>query len=201
MMDSRMIETRMKDLQKLMDELICGDEQRAEAAVHQIAAHGEKAAVLLVELYRHPDADVRWWALRTIAEIPSEQSKNTLINGLGDEDSSVRYCAVLGLRQQPTTEAIPTLIDLLNNPDQLLARLASDALIQSGEGAVPALLAVMENGPQNARLEAVRALAHIGDKRSIPELFSALEEGSAMLEYWANEGLEKMGVGMVFFKP
>jgi HEAT repeat protein len=51
------------------------------------------------------------------------------------------------------------------------------------------------------RLEAVRALAYIGDKRSIPQLFQALDEDSAMLEYWANEGLQKMGIGMMFYKP
>jgi HEAT repeat protein len=201
MLDSRMIEPRMKDLQKLIEELTCGDEQRAEAVVLRIADFGEEAAVLLQELTNHPDAEVRWWALRAMTEIPSERSKNTLLSALGDDDQGVRYCAVVGLRQLPTAEAIPTLIDLLNSPDQMLARLASDALIHNGEEAVPALLAAMENGPHNARLEAVRALAHIGDKRSIPELFSALEEGSAMLEYWANEGLEKMGIGMVFFKP
>jgi HEAT repeat protein len=196
-----MMDSRMKDLQKLIEELTCGDEQRAEAASHEIVAYDEKAAKQLQELYNHRDADVRWWVVRAISEISSERSKNTLIKALGDEDGSVRYCAVLGLRQQPTTEAISALIDLLKSPDQLLARLASDALIQCREEAVPALLEVIENCPQNARVEAMRALAYIGDKRSIPEMFSALEEGSAMLEYWANEGLERMGIGMIFFKP
>lgn len=191
----------MTTLQKLLDELTCGRDQHAESVVHRIASYGERAAIKLQVLYRHSDADIRWWALRTISEIPSECSKNTLMSGLGDEDCGVRYCALLGLRQQPTPQAIPTLINLLHNPDQLVTRLAADALIQCSEEAVPALLEVMKNGPQDARLEAVRALAHIGDKRSIPDLFRALDEDSAMLEYWANEGLEKMGIGMVFFKP
>ena len=51
------------------------------------------------------------------------------------------------------------------------------------------------------RLEAARALSEIGDTRAIPVLFKALEEGSVVLEYWASEGLEKMGVGMTFFEP
>lgn len=191
----------MSALQKLMGELTCGDDQRAEAAVQKIAAFGESALEQLQELYGHSEVDVRWWALRTITEIPSERSKDTLIRALEDEDNDVRYCALLGLRQQPSSQAIPNLIDLLTNPNQLLARLASDALIHHGEEAVPALLGVMQKGLQSARLEAVRALALIGDKRSIPELFNALEEDSAILEYWANEGLEKMGIGMVFFKP
>jgi HEAT repeat protein len=52
-----------------------------------------------------------------------------------------------------------------------------------------------------ARIQAARALALIGDTRAIPELFNALDGDSALLEYWAGEGLEKMGVGMVFFTP
>ena len=30
---------------------------------------------------------------------------------------------------------------------------------------------------------------------------NALDDSSALIEYWAGEGLEKMGVGMVFYKP
>ena len=44
-------------------------------------------------------------------------------------------------------------------------------------------------------------LAKIGDERAIPVLFEALDDSSALIEYWASEGLEKMGVGMVFYKP
>ena len=63
------------------------------------------------------------------------------------------------------------------------------------------LLDAMQHGEHLARLEAVRALAKIGDQRAIPALFEALDDSSALIEYWASEGLEKMGVGMVFYKP
>ena len=79
--------------------------------------------------------------------------------------------------------------------------LAADALATIGGPAVPDLLEVAQNGGQGARLEAIRALATIGDQRSLPLLFSLLDGESALMEYWANEGLERMGVGMAFFKP
>jgi HEAT repeat protein len=50
-------------------------------------------------------------------------------------------------------------------------------------------------------LEAARALALIGDQRAIPALFALLSEDSVMLDYWANEGLDKMGAGMVYLIP
>ena len=39
------------------------------------------------------------------------------------------------------------------------------------------------------------------DTRAIPALFKALEDESAIAQYWADEGLERMGVGQVYFKP
>ena len=80
-------------------------------------------------------------------------------------------------------------------------RLAGDALAAIGSQTVPLLLDAMQNGEHIVRLEAVRALAKIGDESAIPALFEALDDRSALIEYWANEGLEKMGVGMVFYKP
>jgi len=90
---------------------------------------------------------------------------------------------------------------MLSQGEALTRRLAGDALVAVGSPAVPALLEVMLAGQHLARLEAARALAKIGDERAIPALFAALDGSSALIEYWANEGLERMGVGMVFYKP
>jgi HEAT repeat protein len=53
----------------------------------------------------------------------------------------------------------------------------------------------------HARREAARSLAAIGDPRAVPALYEVLEDDSALLVYWAEQGLERMGVGMAFFKP
>jgi HEAT repeat protein len=90
---------------------------------------------------------------------------------------------------------------MLSDEDALTRRLAGDALAAIGSQTVPLLLDAMQNGEHIVRLEAVRALAKIGDESAIPALFEALDDRSALIEYWANEGLEKMGVGMVFYKP
>jgi HEAT repeat protein len=113
----------------------------------------------------------------------------------------VRQCAVLGLRQHPDAGCIAALARALGDEDPLVADLAVGALEAIGEPAVPALLDLMEKGAWAVRLKAVRALAMIGDERSIPALFAALDEDSALIEYWASEGLERMGVGMSFFTP
>jgi HEAT repeat protein len=139
--------------------------------------------------------------VRVLAEITDEEVPDLLLAALYDPNDAVRQAAALALRRQPNPSAVPHLTGLLSGPAALLARLAGDALAQIGEESVPILLEVVQNGPLAARLEAVRALALIGDQRSIPTLFEALDDESALVEYWANEGLERMGVGMVFFKP
>jgi HEAT repeat protein len=188
-------------LSDLLMELTSGDDQRAEAAALSVSAYGSKALSVLGPLAHSSQADHRWWAIRSLAELPDGQAGLYLIQALTDGDPAVRQCAALSLSQRPDERAVPALVEAMASKDALLARLAANALASTGAGAVPALLDVLENGRQPVRLEAARALAHIGDQRSIPALFDALDEDSALMEYWANEALERMGVGMMFFKP
>lgn len=191
----------MPTLQSLISNLISGDDQAAENSVESIAALGETALPALFGLLDSPNPEERWWALRALAVIPHPQVPPRLQQGLHDPDLNVRQCAALGLSQQPAAEAIPDLVNLLNDGDRLLARLASDALIASGSQAVSTLIETLENGSHPAKIEAVRALALIGDKNSIGALFKAWQEGSAIIQHWAEEGLNRMGVGMQFFTP
>ncbi len=197
----------MEDLHQLAAELSCGDDERAEAAVKKMAAQGQAAVPALVELLTAPrdggqeeKADARWWSVRALAEFRGEEAVKALIDALQDPEPSVRQGAALALRQQAARQSVPALVGALDDPDYLTGHLAADALVAVGEGAVPALIEVMEAGSHAARVNAVRALAMIGDQRAIPVLFNALEGGPVM-QHWAEEGLERMGVGMMFFKP
>lgn len=188
-------------LEALLEELSSGDDRRAEAAVGPLASLGAEAIPALRARLAAPQAEARWWAVRTLAEIEDGRVPALLRRALQDADAAVRHCAALALRRRPAPQAAPELVEALASPDRLLARLAADALVAAGPPAVPALLQALQGGPPAARLEAVRALARIGDPRSIPALFEALDEPSALMEYWAGEGLERMGVGMAFFQP
>lgn len=191
----------MVSIENLIKELTSGDDERAEASVVKIAAIGSDVLPALKKTISSADPDDRWWALRAAAEIPSPETSDLLVNALDDPDPSVRQCAALGLRLVPDPQAVPKLIASLDDRDHLFVSLVAAALIAIGEPAVPALLDIMENRARTVRLEAVRALALIGDQRAIPAFFAALDEDSALMEYWAGEGLERLGVGMTFFNP
>jgi HEAT repeat protein len=191
----------MEDFLDLLDELSCGDDERAEAALSHLSAWGPEAVEPLQERLLNPEPEVRWWAVRGLAEVQDERVPDLLVQALADSDKGVRWCAGLALRGHPSEKAAPELVSMLSDDDALTRRLAGDALVAIGKPIVPLLIEIMLKGKQMARLEAVRALAKIGDERTIPVLFEALDESSALIEYWASEGLEKMGVGMVFYKP
>jgi bilin biosynthesis protein len=191
----------MRDIQHHIRALSSGDEAQAETAVRALAKAGEAALPALQELLASPDADTRWWAAWALSSLTLPGASVLLRGLLKDPDLSVRQCAALGLREQPTPQAVPDLIELLMEEDNILVRLAGAALIAVGKEAVPALLELYRDGPHRARLEAVRTLAVIGDERAIGTLFEAFQSDSAIMEYWANEGLERLGIGMVFFNP
>lgn len=191
----------MDKFSDLLDELNCGEDERAEEALSHLALWGAEAVGPLRERLLNPAAEVRWWAVRALAEVQDERVPGLLVTALADPDKGVRWCAGLALRAHPSAVAIPALVDMLSDEDALTRRLAGDALVAIGKESVPQLMESMLSGAHLTRLEAVRALAKIGDERSIPLLFEALDDSSALVEHWASEGLEKMGVGMVFYKP
>lgn len=190
-------------------ELACGEEARAEQAAQQLSRIPpdklEPILPALRSMLTSREADRRWWAVRALAEIHDLRVPGWLAELLTDPDSAVRQCAALGLRQRPAVQVLPQLVKALGDPDAMVASLAGQALTAIGEPAVPPLIEVVrgtgsEAGPHGRR-EAARALNAIGDPRAVPALYELLEDDSALLAYWAEQGLERMGVGMMFFRP
>jgi HEAT repeat protein len=181
------------------NELISGDEIRAENAAINPPSNKREALSILEDLLSTKDATFRWWACRSLSEIKSNAAGQLLTSCLSDKDLSIQRCAAIGLRISPMPEALDQLIYLLINADSLTQRLAGDALIALERKATESLLEVLEKSKENSRVEAARALAKIADPKSISSLFALLESESQMLEHYASEGLEKMGIGMQFF--
>ena len=191
----------MERLETLLAELVSADDARAARALSQLPEHGELALGYLLELLDSPQSDRRWWAAAALASIDQPRSRQGLIQALKDSDSGVRQCAAAGLRRLPAPEATPELIKALGSEDRLFARLASGALAVLGAGAVEALTLAMRSEDPRTRIEAARALGEAGDGSAIPALFAALSDPSAVVVHLAEIGLERLGVGMVFFEP
>lgn len=195
----------MSSLQNLLNDLISGDEARAERAVSPLIDLGEAAIPALLDLTKSSDADQRWWGLRVLAQLPSPSGTSRqagwLVPFLTDPAPEVRQCAALGLAARPDEAAIQPLIRALSDEDGMVGGLAVNALVKIGGAAVPSLIEAVKSAPQLARIHALRALAEIRDHRAIQVMMQVMGEDSALLQHWAKEGLERLGLNMVYIKP
>jgi HEAT repeat protein len=187
-------------LQDLLGDLSSGSETRAEKAVSALIDLDEEAIPALRDLTQSSDVDHRWWALRVLAQSPHAQAE-WLVPFLSDPAREVRQCAALGLAIKPAESAIQPLVKALSDEDSMVSSLAVNALVKIGSASVPALIDVVKQAPQSARIHALRALAEIRDHRAIPVMMKVMEEDSVLLQHWAKEGLDRLGLDMVYIKP
>lgn len=184
----------------MLQDLTAGDEARSESAVSPLIEAGEAAVPALLDLTRSADVDTRWWALRVLASSPHVRTE-WLVPFLNDPAPEVRQCAALGLAGKPDESAVEPLVRALTDADSMVCSLAANALVKTGSPAVPPLIDAVKNGPQSQRIHALRALAELRDHRAIPVMMNVMQEDSALLQHWAQEGLERLGLDMVYIKP
>ena len=187
-------------LQDLLSDLTSGNETRAEKAVPALIELGEDAIPALLDLTRSSDVDQRWWSLRVLAQSPQAQAE-WLVPFLSDPARDVRQCAALGLAIKPAESAVSSLVHALSDEDSMVSSLAVNALVKIGNASVPSLIEVVKTASQSARIHALRALAEIRDHRAIPVMMKVMEEDSVLLQHWAKEGLDRLGLDMVYIKP
>lgn len=184
----------------MLEDLTSGDEPLAEKAVPALIELGEEAIPTLLDLTNSADVDARWWALRTLAQSPLVRTE-WLVPFLNDSAPEVRQCAALGLANKPDESATSQLVQALSDADTLVGNLAVKALVNIGKPAVPSLIEKVKSASRSARILALRALVEISDPRAIPVMMQVMDEDSALLHHWAKEGLERLGLDMVYMKP
>ncbi len=199
---SRRPRNNVNALQDLLNDLTSGDETRAEKAVAALIEFGQDAIPALVDLTRSLDADARWWAVRTLSQAPLTRTESLIPFLLTDPAPEVRQCAALGLAIKAEESAIGPLVRALSDADSMTGNLALNALVKIGKSSVPSLIeCVKDKSSQSARILALRGLTEIRDHRAIPVMMQVMEEDSVLLQHWAQTGLERLGLDMVYIKP
>jgi len=196
----RRLRNKVDQLQNLLTDLTSGDEDRAESAVSNLIELGEEAIPSLLDLTRSSNMDSRWWALRTLAGSPHCRTDWLIPFLSNDPAPEIRQCAALGLAGKPDESATQPLVHALSDDDSMVASLAVNALVKIGKTAVPSLIETVKGGTQSARIHALRALAEIKDHRAIPIMMDVMQEDSVLLQHWAKEGLDRLGLDMVYIK-
>jgi HEAT repeat protein len=192
----------MAELNQLLQDLSSEDEDRAQAAVPALTVHGKAAVDALLTLLDSPISDRRWWATYALSAFKDDpEAKKAIIRMLHDGDYAVQQCAALALKHNPTLDALGALMDTLHSDDRLTARIAGDALASLGAAAVPPLAKASKDSSPAVRIEAVRALAEMRHPDAIGPLFKCIDDPSSVVTHWAEEGLDRLGIGMMFFNP
>jgi HEAT repeat protein len=192
----------MAGVEQLLEDLSSEDEARAQAAIPALSVHGQAAVGPLIRLLQSPIPDRRWWAAYALSAFKGNPAaQRGLTNALQDPDNAVQQCAALGLKHNPSKEAGPALARTLRSPDRLTARLAGDALAALGAPAIPYLAEASQDPDPSVRIEAVRALAETRHPDAIGPLFKCIDDSSSLVTHWAEEGLDRLGIGMMFFSP
>jgi HEAT repeat protein len=140
--------------------------QAAAAALAAMGAVAKLGVDGLLELLKDPDVTTQRNTLQSIGSLGAGAAK-----------------------------AVPTLISLLDRPEIRVPTIT--ALGQLGDGAkaaVPKLIAYVQNGPDEERLAAVRALAGIGAPAApaLPLLYQSLNSSNRDVQVAAMEALVKL---------
>jgi HEAT repeat protein len=189
----------MEDLHALLHELNVNNDEQVEQVHALLINYAEAALPVINELLNSTDSEKRALAISALSHLHHPATQPALFRGLSDPDLVVRYSALLGLRRQPNPTALPALVQFLCEEDPLLARLTTDSLIALGEDSIPSLVDILESQQPHGRIEAARALALIDHEDVIQPLLKALGDRSMLVDYWAREGLNRRGLGLVYF--
>jgi HEAT repeat protein len=192
-------------LEELITRLRRGDEAARSAALAALAglgAEGQDVPALvraLAEALAAAEPDARAWLVAALAPLPGDEATAALAGALGDPDEGVRASAALALGGRRA--GLPALLAALDDPSTFVALQAGHALTRFGREAALALSATLQGGSASARVAAARALATIRATEAIPALIAALEDDSPAVQFYAEQALERMGVGTVLLRP
>ena len=169
----------MLSLEPLFKDLTSGDEACAENAATQLGQLGDSVLPALNAMLKSSDADHRWWAVRTLAQM-SEINADCFIEVLNDVSSEVRQAAALALAAHPAEKAAPALVRALNDDDPMVQTLASNALSMIGKSAIPTQLDAFPQASLSSKVHMMRVLAEVRDPRAIPVMMKAMDDDSAI---------------------
>ena len=200
--------THKDTVQALLNAIRAGDDATAER-VAQTCTGQTVLLPALRPLLADADPDRRWWAVRALAAIGGTEASSLLESRLRDPDEATRCAAALGLGQLRATAAVPALMAQLSDANGWVRDTAADALAMIGEPALPALVEMLNDGQEGARVRTAGALRKIvvgalADRQTaefepqfrpaIGALFTALNDPNRLVRHNAYEALDRLGL-------
>lgn len=183
---------------QLLAAVVAQNDEAAEALVPTLVAADEPG---LLQLLKEEEAEIQWWAVRTLGECGGAAAIAPLLPYLESSLADLRSVAVMTLGRiavrQPAAMAthLRQLTTLFTDRDGMVRQVAADTLAQCGNAAVPVLVELLRFGTdQSARSRAAYALGKIGTMEAAAPLYHCLNDPNYLVHTYAYEALEKMGL-------
>ncbi len=184
-------------LERFLAAAAAGADDQAEALVGQLS-HRDVPG--LVRWARTRSPDLRWWALRGLAQVGDGRAVPVLVAALEDPCSELRVVAARALARvysrapDAVRPHLARLADLLADPDGMARQAASDALAQIGPEAVDVLAQALASPEPARRARAAAALHRMGHRAAAGPLYGVLEDEHPLVRHHAHEALDELGL-------
>jgi hypothetical protein len=153
----------------------------AEQRLQLLSLTGVDLTSSLVDLMRHPDADLRIQVALALGTQAGPEAVNALMLALDDEDMNVRFHAIEALGKLGPAAAVERLAAIAESHDFFLAFPALDALSRISDAAVaPRLVPLLRDDLVGA--QAAEALGQLGDEEAVAPLVEALDRSQSSPE-------------------
>ena len=144
------------------------------SALQLLTMTGIDLTASLVELLRHPDADLRIQAALALGTQRRPEAVDALLAALDDDDVNVRFHAIEALGKLKPRAAVERLAAIAESPDFFLAFPALEALSRISDAAVaPRLVPLLQH--ELIGDQAAEALGQIGDEDAVAPRVAALD--------------------------
>ena len=144
------------------------------SALQLLTMTGVDLTTALVDLLRHPDADLRIQAALALGSQPRPDAAAALLEALDDADANVRFHAIEAIGRLGPPAAVERLAAIAESNDFFLAFPALEALARINDPAVaPRIVPLLQDGLVGD--QAAEALGQIGDEDAVPPLVAGLD--------------------------
>lgn len=140
----------------------------------QAIADPASATPLLQQLETESDPWTATALIRALGALNLREAAPALLKRLGDPSPMVRLAAVDTMGRSSSSNAIAGLARLTSDTNNSVRANAADRLVAIGEPAIPAILEVMGEGSDLARIYRIAALGRIQSPETVPALIKVL---------------------------
>lgn len=170
-------------------------ELRVLAAERAARLGSDRTLRALLAALADPVADVRYWALRGLAEVCGGECIEPVKTLLHDPEVHIRVTATELLANLGSPAMFDSATELLSSPRAWQRAAAADALGALGAPqGVQALAARLDDGEPAVRRSAVLALLRIGSREAVAALQAATRDDDWEVRLYATEALKRLAV-------